>query len=443
LNKGIDERLELLKYHRPYHESDHVLNMAYNVICGGQVLEDIELRRNDEAYLDALGAESIPDPTTAGDFCRRFKVKDIDTLQEVINESRLKVWQRQGKEFFQQRARIDGDGTLVETTGECKEGMDISYKGQWGYHPLVISLANTGEPLYLVNRSGNRTSQEGAAEVYDKAISLCRKAGFKEILLRGDTDFSQTQHLDRWNDDGVKFVFGYDAKQNMKNLADWLADDEYNELIRRAERVLSSEPRERPENVKERIVREREFKNIRLNSEDIAEFPYQPTACKRTYRVVVVRKNLTIEKGGEVLFDDIRYFFYITNDKKMTAKEVVHEAGQRCNQENLIAQLKNGVRALHAPVNTLNANWAYMVMAALAWTLKAWLALMLPVMPRWKDKHMQEKRLVLRMEFRTFLNAFINVPCQVITTGRQIIYRFLSWNPWQHLFFRFLDAMET
>lgn len=319
------------------------------------------MRRNDEVYLDALGAESIPDPTTAGDFCRRFELKDIDVLQEVINESRLKVWQRQGEEFFQQRARIDGDGTLVETTGECKEGMDISYKGQWGYHPLVISLANTGEPLYLVNRSGNQTSQEGAAEVYDKAIALCRKAGFKEILLRGDTDFSQTQHLDRWNDDGVKFVFGYDAKQNMKELASGLAEDEYNELIRRAERVLKTNHRERPKNVKERIVRERKYKNIRLNSEDIAEFPYQPTACKQTYRVVVVRKNLTIEKGEEALFDDLRYFFYITNDKKMTAKEVVHEAAQRCNQENLIEQLKNGVRALHAPVNTLNANWAYMV----------------------------------------------------------------------------------
>jgi hypothetical protein len=443
LNKRIDEKIELLKFHRPYHESDHVLNIAYNIICGGQVLEDIEHRRNDEVYLDALKAESIPDPTTAGDFCRRYDSYSINNLQEVINESRLNVWQRQGEEFFSQKACLDADGSLVETTGECKEGMDISYKGVWGYHPLVVSLANTGEPLYLVNRSGNRTSHEGAADVYDKAISLCRKGGFKEILLRGDTDFSLTQHFDRWDDEGVKFVFGYDAKRNMVKMADWLAPAEYNELIGRAERELISEPRQRPENVKERIVRERGFENIRLNSEDLAEFDYKPSACKHPYRVVVVRKNLTIEKRGEPLFDEIRYFFYITNDKEMTAEEVVREAGQRCNQENLIEQLKNGVRALHAPVNSLNANWAYMVMAALAWTLKAWFALMLPVSPCWKGKHLEEKRLVLRMDFRTFVNAFINVPCQIITTGRQIVYRFLSWNRWQHLFFRFFDAVET
>lgn len=441
LIKRIDNRVELLKIHKPYHESDHVLNIAYNVICGGKVIEDIELRRNDEVYLDALGAESIPDPTTAGDFCRRYEKEDIHTLQEVFNDTRLEVWKRQGEAFFKQTARIDADGTLVATTGECKEGMDISHKGIWGYHPLVVSLANTSEPLFILNRSGNRPSHEGAAELFDKSIALCRKAGFEKIMLRGDTDFSLTAHFDRWDDEGVTFVFGYDAKPNMKGLADGMGEDEYQELVRRAEREIKTEPRERPENVKERIVQERGFKNIRLNSEDLAEFAYRPTACHRDYRVVVVRKNLSVEKGEVVLYDDIRYFFYITNDWMMSAAEVVREAGDRCNQENLIEQLKNGVRALHAPVNTLNANWAYMVMAALAWSLKAWTALMLVVHPRWKDKHMCEKNMLLRMEFRTFVNAFITIPCQIIRRSRRIIYRLLSWNPWQPVFFRFVDAL--
>ncbi len=73
---------------------------------------------------------------------------------------------------------------------------------------------------------------------------------------------------------------------------------------------------------------------------------------------VVVRKNLSVEKGDAVLFDDIRYFFYITNDVVTPADEIVFLANGRCNQENLIEQLKNGVRALHAPVNTLVSNWA-------------------------------------------------------------------------------------
>jgi len=443
LVKGIDEKVELLKMHRPYHESDHVLNITYNVMCGGKVLEDIELRRNDEKYLDALGTESIPDPTTAGDFCRRFSAEHVERLQDVINTSRVGVWKEQGAAFFEETARIDADGSLVVTTGECKEGMDISYKGTWGYHTLIVSLANTAEPLYIVNRSGNRPSHEGAAKVFDKAIALCREAGYKEILLRGDTDFSLTGELDRWTEDGVKFVFGYDAMANMKAQADSIGGNEYHELVRRAERELKTKPRQRPENVKDKVVRAREFEKIRLNSEDLAEFPYRPTACRRNYRVVVARKNLTVEKGDQVLFDDIRYFFYITNDWQMSAEDVVREACNRCDQENLIEQLKNGVRALHAPVNTLNANWAYMVMAALAWSLKAWMALRLPVHPRWKERHLAERNEILRMDFRTFVNAFIAVPCQIIRTARRIVYRLLAWNPYQHTFFRFLDAFET
>lgn len=120
--------------------------------------------------------------------------------------------------------------------------------------------------------------------------------------------------------------------------------------------------------------------------------------------------------------------------------EVVREARQRCNQENLIEQLKNGVRALRAPVNTLAANWAYMVMASLAWSLKAWVALVLPVLPRWEEKHRHEQLRLLRMDFRTFLNHFVNVPAQVIKTGRRTVLRLLAWRPWLPAFFRFLDA---
>jgi hypothetical protein len=183
-----------------------VLNIAYNLFCGGNCLEDLERLRQDEVYLDALGAQRIPDPTTAGDFCRRFTARDVALLQEIINEVRLKVWGRQPAAFFAE-AVIDADGTLVETTGECKAGMDISYNGVWGYHPLLLSLANTGEPLYLINRSGNRPSSEGAAAWLDRAIDLCFRGGFQKILLRGDTDFSQTEHLDHWDGRGGAVYF--------------------------------------------------------------------------------------------------------------------------------------------------------------------------------------------------------------------------------------------
>ena len=357
---AIDRRLHLLKVHLPYHESDHVLNHAYNVLAGGRCLEDLELLRNDEVYLDALGAQRIPDPTTAGDFCRRFQWYHVEWLMEAINEARLRVWGQQPEAFFEE-AVIEADGTLVETTGECKQGMDLSYQGVWGFHPLVVSLANTQEPLYVVNRSGNRPSHEGAAGRFDQAIELCRRAGFRRITLRGDTDFSQTEHLDRWDSQGVRFVFGIDAMANLVNRAENLSKGAWKRLRRPPKYRVQTQPRERPENVKERIVRDREFKNIRLASEDVASFDYSPTKCQKTYRVVVVRKNLSVERGEQVLFDDLRYFFYLTNDTQSGAGEIVFEANDRCNQEDLLAQLKGGVRALHAPVDNLVSNWAYMV----------------------------------------------------------------------------------
>jgi hypothetical protein len=326
---AIDRRLHLLKIHLPYHESDHVLNLADNALCDGTCLEDIELRRNDEAFLDALGARRIPDPTTAGDFCRRFEPEDVHTLLDVFNDIRQTAWVGQPDAFFAQ-ARIDADGTLVDTTGECKQGMDIAYNGVWGYHPLVVSLANTGEVLSLINRPGNRPSHEGAAAEIDRAIRVCRAGGFRQVLVRGDTDFTQTRHLDRWDDDGVHFLFGVNKTANLHILADDLPAMAWQPLSCPPRYEVRTEPRRRPDNVKEPIVVERGFENIRLVSEDMAEFEYRPSACQKTYRLVAVRKNLVVAKGQQVLFDDdCRYFFYLTNDRTRTAAEIVFAANDR------------------------------------------------------------------------------------------------------------------
>ena len=145
---------------------------------------------------------------------------------------------------------------------------------------------------------------------------------------------------------------------------------------------------------------------------------------------------------GEKLFEEYRYFFYITNDRRNPAEEIVFQANDRCNQENLIEQLKNGVKSMHNPLDGLNSNWAYMVMASLAWTLKAWCGLLLPASGRWAKKYHSEREAILKMEFKRFMNGLIGLPCQIIRSGRRIVYRLLSWNPWMGALLRLVDALR-
>jgi hypothetical protein len=230
---------------------------------------------------------------------------------------------------------------------------------------------------------------------------------------------------------------------NLVEIAENLPKSAWKSLVRKNPSSVKTEPRRRPENVKERIVVEKEYQNIKLRSEETAEFAYRPTACKKTYRVIVLRKNLSVEKGEQVLFDDLKYFFYITNDRRSNRDRLVAKANGRCRQENLIEQLKNGVHAMRMPVGDLTSNWAHMVMTSLAWTLKAWFALLLPEKGRWKDKYKREKQSVQAMKFKGFVNAFVRMPAQVVRTGRRLVFKLLSWNSWQEVFLRGVDALRS
>lgn len=422
LAQSIDEHVRVLRRHFPYHESDHVLNLAYNVMTGGTRLEDLERLRHDAAYLDTLGCERVPDPTTAGDFLRRFAVEDVQALMGVCNEARVRVWKKGLARREKRLALIDADGTIAPTTGQCKEGMDISYKGEWGYAPLVVSLANTQEVLFTANRSGNRPSHEGAAQYIDAAIALVRRGGVTRVRARGDTDFALPRHFDRWHDDGVEFIFGMDAHPALVERAEALAETDWTGLERpRREPTGERTP---PENVKERIIGERGYRHFVGDEEKIAEFTYRPAACRHRYRVVALRKLIRVEQHQQLLFYERRFFFYVSNVRRaeLPTNEVVFQANARCNQENLIEQLKNGVQAMRLPSDTLVSNWAYMAIASLAWNLKIWLGLCLP-----KGEPAREIR---RMEFRRFLGSVMRIPCQVLRTARRMVLRILTYTPW-------------
>lgn len=262
--------------HLPYHESDHVLNLAYNVICGGTCLEDIERLRHSEAYMNALDAEMIPDPTTAGDITRRLSEADVIALMESISAVRPKLWRKRAASLLAGVAYIDVEGTTAPTYEEKKGGMDISYKGVWGYAPLIVSLANTKEVLYVVNRPGNASSHQGAAPWIDAAIALVKPYAGR-VCLRGDTDFSLTGHFDGWAQD-VDFIFGMDCNNALRTRAEALDEAKWQRL----RRPVAPQKIKRRDNEKQRIVKARGYLKLSRNFEDLASFDYQPGKCYRS-----------------------------------------------------------------------------------------------------------------------------------------------------------------
>lgn len=421
LGEEIDERLHLLKRHQPYHESDHVLAQVFNLLSGGRSLEDLEPRRRDEGFLNALGARRIPDPTTAGDFLRRFDEESVLDLQEAIHAARSSVWRGQPK-AERKLARLDVDGTMAETAGECKEGLDVRYDGRWGFGPLIVSLANSQEVLYAVNRPANRPSHDGAVPWIDRAIRWALEGGgFERVRLRGDTDFSLTEHFDRWSEQGVEFVFGMDANPHFVRRAEALAEEAWEPF----ERPRQGPPkRRRPANVKKQVIERRGFRELTLEEEHVTEVEHRPSRAKESYRLIVLRKRIRVTQGQLRLTDEIRYFFYVTNVECETLSpgDVVRESNARCDQENLIEQIKNGVHGTRMPVAEFSANWAYLVIACLAWSVKAWTGLVLP--------RELGARSILRMEFRRFLDEIVRLPAQILRTGRRLVFRLLAVNRW-------------
>jgi len=350
---------------------------------------------------------------------------------ETVNDVREEISNLQDESFFE-NAIVDIDATVAETGGECKEGMGLSYRGIWGYAPSMISLANTREPLYLVNRPGNTPSCQEAARWIDRTIE--RLSGkVQHIELRGDTDYSLTYKFDEWSEK-ADFIFGYDAKPNVVAIAEGLPESAWAPLARRPKYEVKTEPRGRRRNVKEAIVKKEGYTNIRLVCEPVTGFLYRPTLRRKTYRMVVARKHLSVERGENVLFREMRYFFYITTYHGRPREEIVYGANARCDQENVFGQFHGGPGVMRMLLDNLYSNWAYMVIAATAWTLKAWCGLLVP--------DATESQRVVRMEFRRFVHTVVLIPCQLVRQSRRVVFRILSYNSWLPLLFQTYDVIR-
>jgi len=154
----------------------------------------------------------------------------------------------------------------------------------------------------------------------------------------------------------VTFLFGIDAMPDLKAITEDRPASDWSELRRPPQYAAQGKPRKRPEKVKDRIVRERGFKTLTRVREDVAEVAYRPTACQRTYRLIIVRQTIKVEQGQLRLDDEVRCRFFLTNDRKAAPRALVFKANGRCDQENLLAQLKGGVHALRAAVDNLVSN---------------------------------------------------------------------------------------
>ena len=316
LIEDIDHNLHLLKRHLPYHESDHVLNIAFNILAGGQRIEHLELRRNDEVYLDALGAERIPDPTTAGDFCRRFSEADVLTLMDAINEARLRVWAQQPAEFFDggdprrrrharaQRRRVQaGDGHRLRRHMGLPSAGDLA--GQHRRAAVTWSIAAATAPR--TNRptsSWTRPSPSAAGPA--SARSCC---GATPTSPRPSIWTAGTPRATSASSSATRptIAQGEGRRPAGRRVPPPGTTAAVPDQDRPAPEARAGQAGDRP--------RARLRERSTLLEEMVAEFDYRPVACKKSYRMIVLRKRLGVDKGQLRLFEEYRYFFYITNDR--------------------------------------------------------------------------------------------------------------------------------
>ncbi len=407
----LDEALDLLRSHRPFTESDHVLTHVYNLFVGGTCIEDIASLQGSEPVRRMLGAVRIPDPTTAGDFLRRFDATSLHALDAAIDRGQEAVWRRRDGRKKAERALVDLDSHVHPVYGDQKEGADFSYKGPLAYHPLVISLAETQECLRLINRPGNTPSAEGAEEHLDELFPMLLRR-FRQVVVRGDSAFCNQKVFDTCEAHGQSFAVVSPVQTNFEALADALAESAWKPYRGPGERAHHTPPpgqrRKRRPNLRRRLARQRGKHDLRLERQWVAEIAYRPQRSATTYRLVIRRQRVEEHHQGQ-LFELWRYRYVMTNLPPSTStREVVDLTYQRCDQENVIEQLQHGIAGMRMPTGGLLSNAAFLTCARLAHNLKAWLAqLALPLE-------------TMRWEWKRFRHAFVYVAARVLRKSRQI-----------------------
>ena len=415
----LDGALRLFKRHAPYHESDHVLALAYTLYADGTCLEDQAVLQGSEAVRRLVGACRIPDPTTAGDFLRRFRTtQDLERLSGVIDAVQEAVWSKLSGKARRQRkkhefALVDLDGHIKPLYGVQKEGADFSYNGRWSYQPLVVSLAGSGECLKVVNQPGSARPSDAAAGALKEVLPRVRRH-FRNALVRGDTDFDRSDIFNAAIDEGAYFAIGARVYPNRAALVEAIGKKNWQPFFPRAERGQRGGPSRHvyTKNWRRQKAAERGFRRLRTVKQWLSEIDYQPHGLDSACRMIVRRVLIEETDGQGALFTHFRYRLVLTNlPRSYTAREVIDLTYQRCDQENVIEQFGQGIAGWRMPVAEFRGNSAWLQIARLAWNLGKWIAqIALPTE-------------VVRWEWKRFRRHFVYLAAKVLKIGRRLVVR--------------------
>ena len=437
--EAIDRFVHVLARHHPYHESDHVIAQAVNLMVGGDCIEDMALIQHDQAMLRMLGTERSPDPTTAGDFLRRFDSEAhpgaLDGLRYAVDRIQDQVWElarrdrRRLRRLLGSWGFIDLDSHITATYGTQRTGADFAHNGQWGYHPLLASLANTGELLDVVQRPGNAHSATGAGECLDRVLPQVRgRCGFENLLVRGDSAFDQAPVRAACERHGASYALVAKEIGDKPRHAAGVPEDAWDEFVPRSQRRRLAKQgapvRTRGANELGRKVAQRRYRVKSKTGIEIAEVPFQPTGSESPARLIILRERMSDRTfdGQVFLFEyQFQFRYIVTNLPSVySAEAVVELTYDRCDQENVIEQFKNGLAGWHTPVREFEGNAAHLLIARLAWNLGKAIAL-LGLPPE-----------ALRWEWKRFRRSVLLIAAAVIRRSRQTWVRISS----SHLYAR-------
>jgi len=446
ISQMIDQHVHVLQRHKPYHESDHVLAHVVNLFVGGSCIEDQSSLQVDGAVLRLLGTNRFPDPTTSGDFLRRFddtvNPGALDALRSVVDSVQDAVWAEFGRRCRRRLrelgswGRVDLDSHIIPLCGSQREGAGFSYTKKWSYQPLLVTLANTGDILAVRNRPGNSPSAAGAEDLLRAHLPRVKQL-FAKVVVRGDSAFDQMTIREACVECGAHFAHSARRYRDRIAVAEAIAEEGWTEWKPQKERRAEKRARRRDfrarqkgTNQRRQQALERNYRTISKERHWIAEVQRRPTPQEPPCRMIIVRERLneTWSTYQTSYYDFYVYRIVFTNlPESFTASDVVDEVYDRCDQEKVIEQLKNEIPMWRMPVREAAGNAAWAELARIAWSMSKWLGLL--VLPLE----------TLRWEYKRFRRAFVQVAAEVVLRSRQTWVRF---NP-SHRFVKEIRIAHT